>query len=107
MMIENTWLLMATLLTSFILMAMPPILMMWLCWLAPLPIPGKLQAGPRLVWVIMALCLFFWGTVIQFTLDQWRLSLLSCPRFQPAVISRFSLSSLPYRAYLLSCCLLD
>jgi hypothetical protein len=106
MMIDSTSLLMATLLTS-ILMATPPLLGIWFRWFAPFSMPGKLQAGPRLVWVILAICLFFWGTVIQFTLDRWRLSLLSCPRLQPAVISRFSLSSLPYRAYPLSCCLLD
>jgi hypothetical protein len=106
MMIESTSLLMATLLTS-ILIAMLPILAMWLQWPAPLSTPGKLQAGPHLVWVIMALCLLFWGTVIQFTLDRLSAALVVRSRFQWLAIFHVSLSSLPYRAYPLSCCLLD
>lgn len=104
MMMDCPSLLMATLLTS-ILMALRPPIGMRLAAIAGAP--PKPLGGPRLLWVMRAFWLLFWGVILHVVVERLRLCLVLRPQYRLSVLAHGSLSSLPYRAYPLSCCLLD
>lgn len=65
------------------------------------------SAGPRLVWAMVSVCLWLWGIWV----DRLR-SLAADKTCRPhplhrSILAFFTLSALPYRAYPLTCCLLD
>jgi hypothetical protein len=110
MMIESSFLLLEIVLLTGILIGTRPIVLMQDWSVLPVSVPLNPQLGPRLIWVMLVLCLLFWGTVVNYVQSALELSTVPLTAHHPlqlSVTSRFSLSSLPYRAYPLSCCLLD